>query len=1358
MEVVGNTTSLSPEILAILEKLSPEKGSIFTRFSSGKSGAIVLVLDIQGRRDEHQGPHVVKIQNANIGGPEQTRHLRAKQTSIKDHIPALVDLVMEGPLVAALYEVAGRHLLNIEPLSYLVRSDVARAIEYVSKTADLLKSWNPADHLLKERRSSQAFEILRQTINLSKERLEGERSISEILAEIVPKANTTPSLFFENTLASLPNPIAYAYNQNLWNESQLIWPEGYLHADLHSENIICNLGSSDLLIIDWASFEEHGLALFDWAYLEIDLLLRYLPCNSWEDWAEWIHLTEQLCKKIVPDSEPKGHLTPMAWHLVRPLREGVDELCKGLPRELTEWFEISFWISAVAAALNFARKSGLQKQTRTAILLYASRCLDRVLYQLQIPRPPSPPTYVDFPRETMSINWEEVGLISQQYAGNPVQPMDIFLSFESQDNKWAERIAQDLSSRGFSLSYDNEHIKGGDEWIETITRGINIAPIFITLVSSSSNMSGWTRREFLYAESKRKHIIAVQIDECDLPTYILEQQVIEVHSDYALGLKSLIGSLPKPLSKVVVNEKVNFDRRLLEQAYLDRLLFKYDLWRELYTPMVGASETVSRVPDVLFPLTPSTMSPLFELLEERSEQLGGAEPQRSYKVTDIISDIQNRKRVVLLGDPGAGKSTTLWNLVAELARDAQQNERAVLPLLVPLGGYVDDGPFIDYIQNQAETLLGELSPYLPHLLNEKRIAILLDGLNEMPRLDFEGRIRRVKSFLDSHLELLTVVTCRELDYTVDLRLDKIRIFPLDPIRIKAFLRSYLKEEGENLFWKLIEGKDQDRVRYQFWKRFVEGGGKEYDFWLAQEQPTDLTRPWYFWDWQYWLKLRDNPRSYMAIARNPYMLWMITQIYARQHHLPTNRGQLFRLFVDVLMAREKDRTIEENWIDEKTQLEALSKLAYVMQKGGQLGTSVDHDTALKYLGSEKMLHLAFSENLLEIGDRIRFTHQLLQEFFAAYALDRERLKGKPATDFWPASQWWNPVGWEETSVLMAGLYVDDPISVLNWLRDANPELAARCLVDGGIPVRDAVRQMLVAAWLPRLTDLNEPVNARSAIGRALGLINADTRPGICLIGDDDLPVIEWCDVPAGTFLMGEGDETHTVHLPYYQISKYLITNAQYDAFINDQGFTMKWRHCWTDAGWVQKGDSISPEEYREILRLPNHPRIGLMWYDAVAFCRWLDIRMKALGRIPEDLEIRLPTEAEWEKAARGVNGQAYPWSNEFDTNKCNVIGIESTTAVGIFPDGASPFGVLDMIGNAWKWCLTKWRDDPIAPEDNDLEGNEPRVYRGGSWGSNAFRSEPWNPNELHCGRRYWNVPEDNRPDAVGFFIVLGPALT
>jgi formylglycine-generating enzyme required for sulfatase activity len=275
---------------------------------------------------------------------------------------------------------------------------------------------------------------------------------------------------------------------------------------------------------------------------------------------------------------------------------------------------------------------------------------------------------------------------------------------------------------------------------------------------------------------------------------------------------------------------------------------------------------------------------------------------------------------------------------------------------------------------------------------------------------------------------------------------------------------------------------------------------------------------------------------------------------------------------------------------------------------------------------------------------------------------------------------------------------------------------------------------------------------------LGLIHGDIRPGVTYVDDKTkLPRFEWAHVSGGTCIQGSGASTREVHIEDFRVSKYLITNAQYSVFVKDGGYTSDWKKCWTETGWVKKGDARNPTDYSETLVLPNHPRIGVNWFEAVAFCRWLDQRLHELGELPQAAQVRLPTENEWEKLARGTDGRNFPWGNQFSSELCNVMDIEGTTAVGIFPNGASPYGVCDVVGNAWKWCLTKWNPDELAPEDNSIDGDSPRCYRGGSWGSNLWRTEPWLAAETECHRRHWIIPEDDRPDAIGFFVVVGKRL-
>ena len=128
--------------------------------------------------------------------------------------------------------------------------------------------------------------------------------------------------------------------------------------------------------------------------------------------------------------------------------------------------------------------------------------------------------------------------------------------------------------------------------------------------------------------------------------------------------------------------------------------------------------------------------------------------------------------------------------------------------------------------------------------------------------------------------------------------------------------------------------------------------------------------------------------------------------------------------------------------------------------------------------------------------------------------------------------------------------------------------------------------------------------------------------------------------------------------------------------------------------------------------PNFPVVGVNWYEAAAYASWLS---EKTGK-----NYRLPTEAEWEKAARGTDGREYPWGNEFDKNNCNSkeCGLGRTSPVGIFIKGESPFGCLDMAGNVYEWCFD-WFDGGYykkSPKKNPQgpKTGSGRVLRGGCW--------------------------------------------
>lgn len=246
-------------------------------------------------------------------------------------------------------------------------------------------------------------------------------------------------------------------------------------------------------------------------------------------------------------------------------------------------------------------------------------------------------------------------------------------------------------------------------------------------------------------------------------------------------------------------------------------------------------------------------------------------------------------------------------------------------------------------------------------------------------------------------------------------------------------------------------------------------------------------------------------------------------------------------------------------------------------------------------------------------------------------------------------------------------------------------------------------------------------------------------------------IDFVKVPAGSFLMGTNDSAknasgtssdekpqHTVDLPYeYFIGRFPATNGNYAGYVKAVGS----KHPVN--GWENKRD---------------HPVVDASWNDVMAYCKWLNDLLK--GKLPIGLALRLPTEAEWEKAARGEKGLIYPWGNLFDKNKCNTTesGVGNTTPVGSYsPQGDSPYGCSDMSGNVVEWTHSIYKPYPYQANDGreDIQAKGNRVLRGGS-----FCYSAWN---ARCAYRFnlpifSNSPIQNVGNLKGFRVVLSPDIS
>jgi len=240
--------------------------------------------------------------------------------------------------------------------------------------------------------------------------------------------------------------------------------------------------------------------------------------------------------------------------------------------------------------------------------------------------------------------------------------------------------------------------------------------------------------------------------------------------------------------------------------------------------------------------------------------------------------------------------------------------------------------------------------------------------------------------------------------------------------------------------------------------------------------------------------------------------------------------------------------------------------------------------------------------------------------------------------------------------------------------------------------------------------------------------------------------EMIHIPAGPFLMGTSERQidrlaqhidlahewrekgyfereqpqHTLTLPDYYVGAYPVTVGEYRLFVMAEGYLQ--RRYWTAAGWKwrETGGITQPALWDEETWTHDDrlPVVGVSWYEAYAYCQWLSAET--------GLGYRLPTEAEWEKAARGTDGRLYPWGNVFDAARCNTRAsdLQRTTPVGHYsPAGDSPYGCADMVGNVSEWTVSRFKPYPYRAEDgrDDPAGETERALRGGSWFSPVLRA-------------------------------------
>lgn len=971
------------------------------------------------------------------------------------------------------------------------------------------------------------------------------------------------------------------------------------------------------------------------------------------------------------------------------------------------------------------------------------------------------------------------GAAATRPTGDHLVGLRIFISYprDGAAHTWAEQVHADLQARGAAVWRDETGIAAGDDnWYARICEGLQAADLVVAVFGAESAACRWQQREMLQADERGLPVVAAMVGDARLPLYAKEHQPVPLRDGdaRAASLAALAAAVqcrvpaPKPSPDTASSAAIPPEQRRTELAWLNSLLHRRLSRHEAVYEPLAARQQAATLADRLHQVVRFDTRMLLSAFGQASadERVQHAEDLPPFDdVLDAYRQLPQRQvpRLVVLGEPGAGKSFSLERIACDHARRALQDDTAPLPLLLRLGLWTRaDEPFDAFAQRQldqdddgARTGLGR---WWAALRDQRRALLLLDGLNEIPQPQRADKAAQIRCACDDARWLAVVVSCRERDFDADFPLpfDRLTLQPLTPLQVhRCLLRAFALADdsgqgavrGEQRFWEIAGGGDGLR---EVWVRWQAAGASFEQFWTLDDIPRrnpDVFSKTSDEQRRLWREARHGARSLLRLAANPYLLSVMMLLQA----IPPGRAQLFDGFLHMLHERERQareaRHDGRSVPDLADWLALLARLAENLQyhlgpmAGGDAGAGADMApgaaaTSLPRAhwpaGIAAVLDFSRDASVLQLaGDDLRFTHQLLQEALASRALRLACDGGLPASHFWPAHRWWQRNGWEVVAEIAAESQAGDAPALqrlIVWLAEANPGLALDVWRRADQPPLppDALKAT-ATQWCPRLTDAAaEPSRlARAAIGRWLGALGLDDRPGIGL-RSDGLPDIGWVRIstPKGFVFQGSRQPP----LPDFDIARYPVTYPQFKAFADAGGYTEpRW---WQ--GLAKRFDAPDDASWPD----PNAPRESVSWFEAVAYCRWLSAALNQ--------DIRLPTEQQWERAASGTEGREYPWGPGYEVGNANCyevthdrspggLNLGRASAVGLYPL-ASAEGVFDLAGNVWEWCLNEYE----TPDNIGTTDDASRVLRGGSWYDLAQLLRAANRDVNHPGDRGYGV--------------------
>lgn len=736
-------------------------------------------------------------------------------------------------------------------------------------------------------------------------------------------------------------------------------------------------------------------------------------------------------------------------------------------------------------------------------------------------------------------------------------------------------------------------------------------------------------------------------------------------------------------------------------------------------------------------------------------------------VQPLLSLLQANAGLIVLGAPGAGKTTWLKYLALQLARGHGESlglgDR--LPFVLSLSSYAaalaeKDVPLSHFLADFYQNLgfAQPLNGLIQRTLGQGQALLLLDGLDEVADPPLRHLLsNRISDFfaIQQQVGNKFVITSRSAGYeSVRLMADGLlecTVVPLGQGQIEQFVRQWSTAMAH------------------------EGG-------VESPAPARL------------LNLLAENKAVQELATLPLLLTILLLIQRQGVLLPQRRVALYDLYLRTLLhhwqiARSLDRppSSPQNvaamlqilaplalWMHHTSPQRSLVKTALARRQlieqftaAGQANPAQAADTFLQELQTTIGLLAAPSP------DSIGFLHLTFQEYAAALALTR-LADSSPVPLLVELQTRLQQPGWDEVVLLTLGILAlvefrpEVAQALMQGLLDAaNPHeeattvllLGEAAVMMGDEVVSGGLKTAVAQSLCQTMTTAVLPASQRVQAGALLGQIG-DPRPAVLTV--DEMP---FCYVPGGPFWLGRTAEAALydgLDAPYW-ISAFPVTQAQFAQFVAAGGYALP--ELWPEAAavnrwrpgeimdWEQRGWRSGAFGYGRPFNLPNHPVVGITWYEAVAFSRWLTQRWHQQQLLPEGWQVQLPTEVAWEKAARGglripqrplilpvaeairqplpivpltdnpAPQRPYPGQTSLTPQMANVneTAVATSSAVGCFPQ-VSPVGCQEMCGNVWEWTASRFLPYPYDPKDGreapDVKLFDQMVLRGGAYWSDT----------------------------------------